>query len=291
MHAVYGYPVKSTWIKATKAGNYIGWPVLNERNVTKYYPETTKTPKGYLNQSMKNFRSTKPNCTLLEVPNTETIRGLKVNNVYTSVYEVRNTVLSDYTGQFPTRSQQGNKYITIMVEIYSNAIIVDPIRSHKDAELTRAYQTMILRLIRAEITPKKHILNNAVSEALKKIIQDEYKMKIELVPPGTHRRNASEVSIRNFKAHFLSVLAGTAQEFLPSLWNRLLLQAEITINLLRQSNETPNVSAYNHLSGPFDLKKMPLAPVGMSVQVHKKNRQTRYMGIPYSIWMVFSDIT
>ena len=186
--------------------------------------KTNETPKGYLNQSMKKIRSTKPNCTLLEVPNTETIRGLKVNNVYTSVYEVRNTVLSDYTGQFPTRSQQGNKYITIMVEIYSNAIIVDPIRSHKDAELTRAYQTMILRLIRAEITPKKHILNNEVSEALKKIIQDEYKMKIELVPPGTHRRNAAEVAIRNFKARFLSVLAGTAQYFGTSLWERFLPQ-------------------------------------------------------------------
>ena len=28
MYAVCGYPVKSTWIKATKAGNYIGWPML-----------------------------------------------------------------------------------------------------------------------------------------------------------------------------------------------------------------------------------------------------------------------
>ncbi len=33
MHAVCGYPVKSTWLKAVKAGNYIGWPLLTERNV------------------------------------------------------------------------------------------------------------------------------------------------------------------------------------------------------------------------------------------------------------------
>jgi hypothetical protein len=38
-------------------------------------------------------------------------------------------------------------------------------------------------------------------------------MKLELVPPGCHRRNASEVAIRNFKAHFLSVLAGVADDF------------------------------------------------------------------------------
>ena len=111
---------------------------------------------------------------------------------------------------------------------------------------------MILRLRRSGIIPKKHILDNEVLEALKTIIQDEYKMQMELVPPSTQHSNISEVAIRNFKAHFLSVLAGTAQYFRPSLWDRLLPQAEITINILRQSNETPNVSAYTHLSGTLD---------------------------------------
>ena len=59
MHAVCGYPVKSTWLKAIKAGNYVGWPMLTERNVQKYYPETTETAKGHLNQTRKNVRSTK----------------------------------------------------------------------------------------------------------------------------------------------------------------------------------------------------------------------------------------
>jgi hypothetical protein len=49
MHAVCGYPVKSTWLKAIKAGNYVGWPMLNERNVQKYYPETIETAKGHFN--------------------------------------------------------------------------------------------------------------------------------------------------------------------------------------------------------------------------------------------------
>ena len=158
----------------------------------------------------------------------------------------------------------------VMVKIDINAILVEPIKSRKDAELTRAYHTMILRLGRAGIIPKKHILDNEVSEALKTIIQDEYKIQIELVPPGTHRRNAAEVAIRNFKAYFLSFLAGTAQDFPPLLRDILLPQVEITINLLRHSNVNPNVSAYAHLSGPFDYKKIPLAPMGMSVQVHKK---------------------
>ena len=45
MHAVCGYPVKSTWLKAVKAGNFVGWPMLTAQNVSKYYPETNETPK------------------------------------------------------------------------------------------------------------------------------------------------------------------------------------------------------------------------------------------------------
>jgi hypothetical protein len=65
MHAFCGYPVKSTWLKAIKAGNYVGWPMLTERNIQKYYPETTKTAKGHLNQTRKNVGSTKVKATLL----------------------------------------------------------------------------------------------------------------------------------------------------------------------------------------------------------------------------------
>ena len=50
----------------------------------------------------------------------------------------------------------------------------------------------------------------------------------------------------------------------------LLLQTKITINLIRQSNATPNVLAYAHLSGPFDYNKMPLALLGCNAQVHEK---------------------
>ena len=98
-------------------------------------------------------------------------------------------------------------------------------------------------------------------------------MKLELVPPGCHRRNAAEVAIRNFKAHFLSVLAGTVTSFPPNLWDRILPQAKVTINLFRQSNATPNVSAYAHLSGPFEYNKMPLAPMGCESQVHEKTEK------------------
>jgi hypothetical protein len=269
LHAVCGYPVKSTWLKAIKAGNFIGWPLLTEHNVKKHYPETCETPKGHLNQSRKNVRSTKPKP--FEEVHSNQLPGHKIKDIYTKVYDVRDTVFTDQTGQFPTRSQAGNKYLMVMVDIDSSGILVEPIKNRSDVELTRAYELLLARLRKSGVVPRKHVLDNEVSTAMKDLIKNKYHMDYELVPPGCHRRNAAEVAIRNFKAHFLSILAGVSDDFPLRLWDKLLPQAEITINLLRQSNATPSISAYAHLNGPFDYNKMPLAPMGCNVQVHEKS--------------------
>ena len=55
------------------------------------------------------------------------------------------------------------------------------------------------------------------------------------------------------------------------LWDRILPQAILTLNLLRQSNAVPTVSAYQYVHGNFDYNKMPLAPLGCAVQLHQSN--------------------
>eukprot|EP00804_Cyclotella_cryptica_P028441 CCRYP_014211-RB/>CCRYP_014211-RB protein AED:0.26 eAED:0.26 QI:0/0/0/1/0.33/0.25/4/0/726 len=262
MHAVCGYPVKSTWLKAIKAGNFVGWPLLTEANVKKYYPRPQK-PQGAPQPNAEERQAFQESLS-------NQLRGKKVKDVFVNVYDVRETVFTDQTGQFPTRSQSGNKYVMVLVDIDSSGILVEPIKNRTDPELTRAYEKLLLRLKLAGIVPKKHVLDNEISTAMKDLITNKYRMAYELVPPGCHRRNAAEVAIRNFKAHFLSILAGTADDFPLRFWDKLLPQAEITINLLRQSNATPTVSAYAHLNGPFDYNKMPLAPMGCNVQVHEK---------------------
>lgn len=42
----------------------------------------------------------------------------------------------------------------------------------------------------------------------------------------------------------------------------------MTLNLLRPSRTTPNVSAYAHLYGQHDYNQHPLAPLGMAVEMH-----------------------
>jgi len=97
MHAVCGYQVKSTWLKAIAAGNFIGWPLLNVQNVKKYYPETTETPKGHMNQTPKNVRSTK----VFETRNGTPLKGKKFRDIGIHVYNVRETIFLDQTGKFP----------------------------------------------------------------------------------------------------------------------------------------------------------------------------------------------
>ena len=65
----------------------------------------------------------------------------------------------------------GNKYIMVMVKIFSNAILTEPLSSREDTELTRAYHALMLRLKIGGIVLKKHVLDNEVSEAMKDVIQ------------------------------------------------------------------------------------------------------------------------
>ena len=129
-----------------------------------------------MNQTQKNVRSTKLTPLPLGISDTITLRGKKQRAVHTKVYDVRNTIFFDQTGKFPKKSQRGNKCIMVMVEINSNAILVEPLKSRKYSELTWAYHVFVMRLKRAGSVPKKHVLDNEVWDAMKEVIRDAYNM-------------------------------------------------------------------------------------------------------------------
>ncbi|KAL7486747.1 hypothetical protein ACHAW6_012336 [Cyclotella cf. meneghiniana] len=271
MHAMCGYPGKSTWAKAAQAGNLIGWLLLTAKNIQKYYPDTTETPKGHLNQTRTNVRSTKPKPVPLEAFHSPHLKGRKVRDVFTKVYNVCDTVFTNQTGKFSQHSQSGNFYVMVLVEIDSSAILVEPIKNRSDSKLTHAYSLLMPCLCKAGITPCRHVLDNEISNAMKTLITDTYKMTYKLVPLGCYCHSAVEVAIRNFKSHFLSILAGVTNNFPLQLWDKLHPQAKITVNLLQQSNAKLTISARPQLNGPFDYNKMPLAPTVCNTQVHKKS--------------------
>ena len=87
------------------------------------------------------------------------------------------------------------------------------------------------------------ILYNEVSIYLKRTIVKYWCANYQLLPPNIHRRNSAEIAIRTFKAHFLAVLAGVDTNFPKFMWDNLLLQTELTMNLLRKATLKPSMSA------------------------------------------------
>ena len=53
-------------------------------------------------------------------------------------------------------------------------------------------------------------------------------------------------------------------------WDLLLPQAEITLNLLCNSQVNPKLSSYAYLFGNFDFNCTSLAPSGTLIEVHQK---------------------
>jgi len=154
-----------------------------------------------------------------------------------------------------------------MYEVGSNYIDAEPLKSRAENKLVKAYDILYERLTKnGKVKPKLHILDNEAPTVLKKVIKQRCKM--QLAPPDTHRRNLAERAIQTFKAHFISVLSGVDKDFPMHIWDRLIPQTVLTLNLLRQSKIDPTISAYEYINGKFDYNAMPLGPMGCAVQFH-----------------------
>ena len=186
--------------------------------------------------------------------------------MYIKIVELKNTIHTNQTRRFGITSQSGMQYIIVMVKVDSNAILVEPFKNRTSNELKRAYLVLLNRVKVAGIVLKKHVLDNKCSNNMKNIVQET--CRLELVQPYCLCCNVAEVAIKNFKAHFISILAGVDDDFPIRQWDKLLTQAELTLNLLRQANANPKLSAYSYLFGNFDYNRLPLAPLGCAVQVH-----------------------
>lgn len=281
-HATAGFPVKDTWLQAIKAGNYSTWPGLTYKNAAKYCPDTVETSQGHMTQPRQNVRSTKPKRTSttaslpISVPETEDpimdpTPDASANELYVKSYHFGSLskLYTDDCGRFPVRSRQGNNYIMIAYHQQSNTILSAPFKSRADKHRLQAYNSIMQRLKDRNMLVDLQILDNEASKEYKRTIKEDWGVQFQLVPPHNHRRNAAERAIRTFKAHLLAILAGVSSTFPKYLWDLLLPQAELTLNLLRQANADPTKSAWEYFNGPFNYDATPMGPLGIDVLIHK----------------------
>ena len=277
LHACAGFPTKPSWIKAIKNGQYASWPGLTVKAVAKHFPESEETMKGHGRKTKSGLRSTKayadsePDFDDVENATMNQTHSLKQKESILMVFdlsdEAQRLMYTDQTGKFPKKSSKGNHYIMVLIEIDSNAILVEAMKNRTAGEMIRAYLVLVTRLSNVGVKPKMHILDNECSEEFKAQIRKN-NMTFQLVPPHDHRRNIAEKAIQTFKAHFISILCGTDKDFPLHLWCRLLPQAEHTLNMLRSARVAPNVSAYAYLWKQHDFNANPFAPLGCKVEAH-----------------------
>jgi hypothetical protein len=147
-------------------------------------------------------------------------------------------------------------------------------KSRSASEWVKAYDSIHQELTVKGFKPKLQTLDNEASTALKNFftVND---IAYQLVPPRCHRRNAAEGAIRTFKEHFVAGLSSVDPSFPMHLWDRLLPQAEITLNLLRTSRLHPQLSAAAHYHGLVDYNKTAFAPPGCKIIAHEKPGKRR----------------
>ena len=146
----------------------------------------------------------------------------------------------------------------------SNAIIPEPIKSRSEAELIRSYSVLHSKLTNWGLRPKFQMLDNECPDGLKDYMRRKG-ITFQLVPPHLH----------TFKDYLIAGIASCDPDFPLYLWDRLLDQATLTLNLLRPSRINPRLSAEAQLNGSFAFNRTPLAPPGTKPLIYESSSYRR----------------
>jgi hypothetical protein len=224
LHKALLSPSISTLLKAISNNQLTTWSGMTTENVKKHLPKSIATTLGHQDQTRKNTRSTQPKPPIereLEHEPDPTIPPQRTHQIFTAIVDSgTGQIYTDQTGRFPVTSSRGNKYLFVMYDYDSNAILAEPIKSRQQNELLRAYKKLTQHLQKRGLTPKLQRLDNECSEAMKTEM-DAQNIDWQLTPVGIHRRNAAERAIRTFKNHLFAGLASTDDDFPVHLWCRL----------------------------------------------------------------------
>jgi hypothetical protein len=149
--------------------------------VEKYLSKSTATAKGHLNQQRQNARATKIKDAEKIDTEPDPYQGLKTQYVYADTIDA-GQIYTDQTGIFPIVSSKGNKYIMVLYDYDSNAILAKPIKNRTAHKLLKAFQFMEQELVAKGLKPKLMKLDNKAPKLLKDYL---YKQEIDfqLVPP------------------------------------------------------------------------------------------------------------
>jgi hypothetical protein len=277
LHKTMFSPTQSSLLQAVKNGHLITWTGLTEQAINTHLKLTPATATGHMNQRRQNIRSTSKNRVTSDISDeyvTPAGLGNNTNLVYAVLVD-QGQLYTDLTGKFPVRSSKGIWYVMVCYVFDCNYVKVFPMKSRSASEWVKAYDLIHQELTVKGFKPKIQTLDNEASAALKNFFTTN-DVDYQIVPPHCHRRNAAERAICIFKEHFVAGMASVEPDFPLQVWDRLLPQAEMTLNLLRTSRQYPQLSAAAHFHGMVDYNKTAFSPPRCKIIAHEKpaKRQT-----------------
>ena len=243
LHQCAFITVVHTWTKSIDAGYFSTWPGLTSKLVRKHLPKLIATAKGHLKQDQQNIRSTKPSiATAPLVLPSQNAPPVRSHQVFVDTVKLTGKVSTDQTGRFSVTSSRVSKYLMVLYNHNRNKIIPEPIKSRSESELIRSYAVLHSKLTNQGLRPKFQMLNNECTAGLKDYMRREGITFQLLPPPHLHQTNSSERAIQTFKDHLIYGITSCDPVFLMHLWDRLLSQSTLTLNLLRPSRMNPRLS-------------------------------------------------
>jgi hypothetical protein len=176
-------------------------------------------------------------------------------------------IYHDLTGSFPFTSLDGSMCFFVLYHEL-NCILATPISGLDDKTIFEAFKKYFDELTAKGLKPKINIIDNQATKHIKQFLS-ENKCKLQLVEPHNHRVNAAERAIQTFKDAFIAALATTDVNFPLQLLDKLTLQGQNCLNLMRRSQIDPSKPTYETMNGPYDWNRYPLAPLGCKAVIYE----------------------
>ena len=264
--AVFCNPTDQTFYNAVKDLKDINIPGLTHDMIRKNMPHSIETDAGHMRLKPSNISPSKR------------YAEKKLRAVLIEKKKLFDSY-SDLAGIFPEISADGNQYILVLIH-YTDYIFIRALKDRHGTEQAKAYDSILQECKEKNMVPTTYMMDNEISPEVKAVL-NKYKVNIEinhkminLATPHNKRANRAERIMNIVKPVIIGAIAGTNRDFPIKLWDKLLPQCEIVMNLLRPSFKDANISCYGAFYGAYDFMKHPMAPPGVMVMYyhHAKER-------------------
>jgi hypothetical protein len=165
-------------------------------------------------------------------------------------------------------SLDGSVCFFVLYHYKSNSIMADPIKGLDDNTIFKAYKMQLDELTKQGFKPKLNVIDNQATKYIKQFL-DKHNCKVQLIEPHSHCVNAAEHAVQMFKDAFIAALATTDSNFPIQLWDKLTLQVQNTLNMMRASQVIPAILAYKALNGLYNLNQYPFSPLGCKAVIYE----------------------